>query len=253
MSKFRKTKSKLTVNGKLPFLTLFPTLANIDSFNYEFGDKDEIKKIMEFNAKVSDIEEEGLRVFVSIVNSNTSRCEIVENNKGLGLVISTKALVLVAKQKMESDKVQARYEHHCEGVPVNFYSLQNSHKILKIIDIVRGVREMNVPVIECEIKYNKSVWYRYFQRRGYSSHTCHIDQTITNGCQPYLSKRYEKHSFFALCKNAFSAISVEADRLTWGKHLAKWEMDLNYFKTHAMPKAFVEQEVLLMEKELVNG
>jgi|10_taG_2_1085330.scaffolds.fasta_scaffold05480_5 hypothetical protein len=250
MSKFRNKKTKLTVNGKLPFLTLFPTLANLDNFSYEYGEAMEVKKILSFTKKVGNVEDEGLRVFVSIVNSNDSRCEIVENSKGLGLVVSTKALALVARQLMESDINQGRtYSREL----AHFDTLRNSEKVIKLVDIIRGVREMNVPVIECEIKYSENVWRRYFQVRGYSSKSCHIDPTLTNGCSPFISKRYEKHSFFAMCKKAFSYIRDEADRTRWGKTLTKWEMDLNYFKNHTMPKAFVEQEMILIEKELANG
>ena len=246
MSKFRKKKTKLTVNGKLPFLTLFPTLANVDCITYDLQ-TDTSKQIQRFAKAVSNIEDEGARVFVSIVNSNDSRCEIVENHTGLGLVVSTKALVEVARTILKSDTSNASQYGRTQR---QFDNSMNSVKVLKLIDIVRGLREMSVPVVECEIKYCEDKWKYYFARRGYSSSECQIDSTLTNGCQPFISKRYEKHSFYALCKSAFSAIRDETDRLLWARTLAKWEYDLDLFKREQMPKALVEQEVFLMEKEL---
>ena len=249
MSKFRNKKLKLTVNGKLPFLTLFPTLANLGVFGYDF-ETSEIKKIADFVRSVSKITTEGLRVFVSIVNSRESMCEVVENNTSLGLIISTKALTAVAGRMLESENYRATQYGRMQNA---FDPIENSRSILKIIDIVRGVREMKVPVIECEIKYSEVAWKYYFSRSGYSTISSRIEPSMSNGCSPFLSKRYEKHSFFALCKGAFSSIREEGDRQLWASALEKWEMDLDYFKTKQMPKAFVEQELGLLNMEFTNG
>jgi len=163
------------------------------------------------------------------------------------LVTSTKALVETARAILDSDTESANQYGRTQ---LQFDDLTNSIKIFKLIDIVRGLREMDVPVVECEIKYIGDKWQHYFSRRGYSSSACHIDPTLTNGCQPFISKRYEKHSFHALCKSAFSAIRDDSNRVLWAKTLIRWEYDLDLFKHSRMPKALAEQELVLIEREL---
>ena len=238
MSKFRKKRKAIAVNGKLPFLALFPALSAAKRCLGYNSDKSEITKALtEFSDGVYH-KEDG-RVFVSVIKSKKVDASVVKHGTSIGLAITTTGLVVLAEHLYKTG-----FDKNALKDDKEFVNHQYSTEILKLLDIALGVEEMDCPVIECEIE-DAGKWQSYFG--GYSG--IPIGDRIT-GTSPYLSKRYEKHNLYSVAENSFSAILGTNDRVRWKQCLDKWKMDLEHFKDNHLPGAFVYSEILMAKSIL---
>jgi IMP cyclohydrolase len=226
MSKFRKNKKSLSVNGKLPAMAFHPTMKRIHDVFYRYGNSsfnrnDQSLEAADDNFSTAMKESPA---FISIVKSKKKTVKMVDTNDGKGVLISTGWLVDIANACVRPEDYQ---------VPDANRFLNDSEKTLclKILDIVYHVSEGESEVVETKLdsEYAREAIAHMSYGTGYDNKTYF----------PWLSRRYEKTSFYNEARRSYGHL----EQPTWDA----WQANLDWFKNNLSDKTALTSEVILYQ------
>jgi hypothetical protein len=207
LSKFRKQTKQISVNGKLPANAVIPTLQQLRDIVPSYSN-------MELKNGLTQILQCGEICIVKSKKENIS----VKGDVGLLPV----KILLDAVRTVVSDSAG------------NVSPSKSIH--LKVLDIVAFVLESPASVIKVKNCGNSLLeTYRY-------SSTTRIQRFGGRINFPFLSKRFEKTSFFGRANTHYLDCFTE-------DNLGDWAMDLDWYKFHT-PQRVLDSETVILMNEL---